>query len=243
MTVDPASPLPLHVQVEGVIRTLLRRADHASGKPLPREVELANRLGVSRATVRQAMGRLVNEGVLERRRHAGTRVSQQPLVTRLTDWAGFTAEMTRQGVKLTTHRLEVSMRDLPAEVGYFFGVPELKPCLHLQRVRGDEAGPIVEFRSWFHPRLSLTLDDDFHRPLYELIEERSHVIVAKSHEVIGAMLADDAIAQSLACSVNDAILTRRRQVSDVGGKPVEWCDCFYRADRFTYSIELTRGKP
>jgi hypothetical protein len=57
--------------------------------PFPPEIEFASRLGVSRATVRLAMQRLVQEGVLVRKRNAGTRVSNRHLKTSFSDWEVF----------------------------------------------------------------------------------------------------------------------------------------------------------
>lgn len=242
MLIDPNSPVPLHAQVESVVLRLVQRREHQDGKPLPGEIDLAIRLGVSRATVRQAMTRLQNQGVLERRRNAGTRVVQRPVVTQLVDWDSFSAEMTRQGVKLVTSHLQVSKKPVPGKIAYFFSVAPKRQCLEVIRVRDDEHGPLVEFRSWLHPRLGLNENDDFSQPLYELIQKKSNVVVQRSAELIGAVTADADLASRLGCPAGQAILTRCRQVSDVGGKPVEWCDCFYRADRFTYAVQLHRSK-
>jgi GntR family transcriptional regulator len=241
LSIDHADPAPLHVKVERLVRRLAARADHAThGKPLPGEVELSNRLGVSRATVRQAMSRLVSEGLLERKRNAGTRVASRPLVTSLTDWHSFTAEMTRRGVSLKSLRIEASVRSAPAHVTEFFRVATKTKCLRLIRIRGDEAGPVVRFESWLHPRLRLVPTDDFSQPLYELIERRAGVVPETSQEQIGAIVADTELAGVIDCSTGDPLLTRERRVCDAGGRGIEFCACVYRADRFTYSIELRR---
>ena len=60
--IDHKSKLPLHVQVEEYLRKLIESAKAKSGGFLPKEVELSNRLGVSRNTIRQATNKLENEG-------------------------------------------------------------------------------------------------------------------------------------------------------------------------------------
>ncbi|TAM93598.1 MAG: GntR family transcriptional regulator, partial [Chitinophagaceae bacterium] len=54
LKIDHHSPLPLHSQIEQLLRDLVQLKEYAKGAPLPKEVELANRLGVSRNTIRQA---------------------------------------------------------------------------------------------------------------------------------------------------------------------------------------------
>ncbi|MFT3787013.1 MAG: GntR family transcriptional regulator [Tepidisphaeraceae bacterium] len=242
LAIDHNDPTPLHVKVERLLRRVAARADHARhGKPLPGEVELANRLGVSRSTVRHAMGRLVHEGLLERKRNAGTRVSRRPLITSLTDWFSFSAEMARQGVKLRSLHVDAALRPLPADVAEFFRLPARSRCLCVTRLRGDDDGPIVEFQSWLHPRIGLAGTDDFSQPLYELIERRSGVTPRHSSEQIEACRAGNELAKVLACDASDPVLRRERRVTDVGRKPIEWCVCSYRGDRFTYAIDIRRS--
>lgn len=242
--IDPRDPRPRHLQVEDMLRDIARQPDHARhGKPLPGEIELAAQIGVSRSTVRQAMSRLVSEGLLERRRNAGTRVSQRPLVTSLADWQSFTAEMMRLGVALRSIRADAALKPLPADVASCFKLAPRTVALWIARVRGDDNGPVVLFQSWLHPRLRLRLDDDFASPLYALIEARSGVTPERSSEQIGAIASDMKLAQTLGCEIGQPILTRRRQVFDSSDKPIEWCDCYYRADRFSYAIELRRHTP
>src|SRR4051794_2519019 len=66
---------PLHRQLESGLRGLIRSGDIAAGTVLPGEHELAATLGLSRHTVRHALGVLATEGLLIRERGRGTRVS------------------------------------------------------------------------------------------------------------------------------------------------------------------------
>ena len=244
LEINHADPLPLHVKVERLVRSLADRREYADGgRQLPPEVELASRLGVSRATVRHAMQRLVQEGLLVRKRNAGTRVAPRHLTTSLNNWTSFSSEMLRQGVSMQTLSVKARMAPVPAEVATFFNVDRGRRCLRLIRLKGQDGEPVVEFQSWLHPRLGLGVDENFELPLYELIEREAHVVVARSSEEIGAIAADAVMAAELRCDIGQPILTRRRLVADAGGRPVEFCDCLYRADRFSYGIDIRRSTP
>ena len=56
--INHKSALPLHVQVERMLRQMIEMPEYSKGKMLPNEVELAKRLGISRNTVRQATNRI-----------------------------------------------------------------------------------------------------------------------------------------------------------------------------------------
>ena len=63
-SIDHKSALPLHAQVENLLRELIASDEYKKGKFLPNEVSFAKQLGISRNTVRQATNKLVYEGLL-----------------------------------------------------------------------------------------------------------------------------------------------------------------------------------
>jgi GntR family transcriptional regulator len=70
--------VPLYVQVERRIEDLLLQGRYKAGDRIPPETELATALGVSRVTVRAGLARLVERGLLERRRGSGTFLVRPP---------------------------------------------------------------------------------------------------------------------------------------------------------------------
>jgi GntR family transcriptional regulator len=72
------------------------------------------------------------------------------------------------------------------------------------------------------------------------LEEDFKIVVKTSKEEICAGLAGDFIAQKLEIKPNDPIFIRKRFVYDTGGVPVEYNVGYYRADCFTYTIEVER---
>lgn len=78
MALDRDSGVPLHVQIRELIRLGISQGTWRVGEVLPTEEELARALRVSRGTVRQALARLVQEGLVVRQRRLGTRVVRAP---------------------------------------------------------------------------------------------------------------------------------------------------------------------
>jgi GntR family transcriptional regulator len=70
--------MPLYAQAEKVLEDLLVRQRYRIGDRIPPEVELVQSLGVSRATIRAAVGRLVSRGLLVRRQGSGTFLARLP---------------------------------------------------------------------------------------------------------------------------------------------------------------------
>ena len=96
------------------------------------------------------------------------------------------------------------------------------------------------FVSYFNPNLPLTGEEDYVKPLYEMLENDRGIIVKTSKEDISARLAGDYVAEKLDISPSDPILVRKRLVLDEADVPVEYNLGYYRSDSFTYSIEAVR---
>lgn len=74
---DRSSSQPLHVQIILKVRTAIADGHLRPGDLLLSEPELAHMLGVARATLRLALRRLANDGLIERRRGQGTRITNR----------------------------------------------------------------------------------------------------------------------------------------------------------------------
>lgn len=243
MRIDHDSPVPLHAQVESLIREMLKQPRYRQGDLLPPEAGMAERLGVSRNTVRAAISRLVQEGVLERKAGRGTRYVNQPLRTGLKNWPSFTREMKQRGIDVAVFSLHAEKARPPVEVARALRLSDSekkKKIVRMERIRGYDGIPAVHSISWFHDRSRLQVDHDFSRPLYQLIHDKSGLVVDSSEEEISAAVADPDLAETLCCDPGDAVLVRRRIVRNAAKKEIEYNINYYRADRFTYGLTIQR---
>ncbi|MDP4184673.1 MAG: GntR family transcriptional regulator [Bacteroidota bacterium] len=239
LKIDHKSPVPLHAQIEDLLRKMIELPEYRNGGFLPKEVELAKKLGISRNTLRQATNKLEYEGLLTRKKGVGTRVAEKTVTTRLDSWHSFTQEMNAQGVAFVNYEIKVEWVRIDKKIASFMDIPVDSKILRLARLRGDAECPFVYFESYFHPRVGLTGNEDFAEPLYQILEDKYSTVVSLSKERIQAQKASSAIAQKLRISKGDAVLIRERFVLDPGNRPVEYNIGFYRADKFTYSIDIS----
>lgn len=239
-SIDHSSKLPLHFQVETLLRDLIELPNYKNGEFLPAEVELAKQLGVSRNTIRQATNKLEHEGLIVRKKGFGTKVAEKSFTTQLDNWHSFTQEMNENGIAFTNYLITAEWVECDSKIAIFFNIPEKTKVLKLSRLRGDESGPFVFFESYFHPRIGISEKEDFEQSLYELLEEKFKIQPSISRERIKARLATKIIARRLRIKPGEPVMIRERFVSDVGDKPVEYNIGFYIAEKFTYSIEIRR---
>ena len=240
LSINHNSAIPLHSQVEQILRELIQQPEYRSGKLFPKEVDLAKRLGVSRNTVRHAANKLVIEGHLLRKKGVGTKVLNKAVTTKLDSWFSFAHEMQEIGIKLKTWEISSDWVLPDEEISLFFGISRLKKVLKMCRLRGVGHGPVVYFTSYFHPRVGLTGNEDFSKPLYEMLDEEFHTVAAISKEEIKVGKPNSIVAKKLKLRKNSPILLRKRFVYDPGERPIELNYCYYNPDSFTYSIEIRR---
>ncbi len=237
---DHDSKTPLHQQAEDQLRRLIRENHFREGDPFPKETDLARRWGISRNTLRQAIGSLVKDGLLERKKRAGTTVRKKKITTDLSSWLSFTHEMEDKGIPFKDLCHTVELKKAGKETARKLQIPAGEKVVTLERIRSTGKNPMVYFESFFHPRIGLTGKENYKRPLYELLDEEFHIIPVYSQEEIRAVAASEKIAALLKITPGTPVLERKRVVLDAGRKPVEYNICYYRSDWFTYSIEIKR---
>ena len=238
---DYENRTPLYAQIEEQIRAAIKDPEYSKGKKLPNEVDLAKRLGVSRNTVRQAINKLVYDGLLIRKKGVGTIAAKTSITSMVRNWLSFSQEMKALGIEVKNYEMFIGWTKPSEELRFFFDIDEHQKILRLERLRGNVDNPFVYFVSHFNPRVGLTGNEDFSRPLYEILERDYSTVVKLSKEEISAKAADSLLAEKLELKVGDPILIRKRFVHDPGGRPIEWNVGYYRADSFVYTIESERN--
>ena len=240
ITLNHSSPIPLHVQIEGQLRVAITSDEYQKGVKLPNEMDLSKQLGISRSTLRQSINKLVYEGLLVRKKGVGTFVKKSSISSKAQNWLSFSQEMKALGIEIKNYELHLSWVKPNEELCLFFDIKDDARILKLERLRGKADYPFVYFISYFNPRIGLTGNEDFSRPLYEILSQDYNSIVKLSKEEISAISSDAILAEKLEIKTGDPVLKRKRFVFDPGSRPLEWNVGYYKADSFTYTLEFER---
>lgn len=238
--IDHNSATPLHIQAEMLLRELTKKKEYQEGKLLPNEVELSTQLRISRNTLRQAISKLVNEGLLSRKKGFGTTVSTKGVFGRAKNWLSFSQEMKALGITVHNFELHLSWVVPEKSVLSFFDLKPGTRVLCLERLRGKENFPFVYFISYFNPSIGMTGNEDFNKPLYEILEQKYQVRASLSYEELTAIKAPLAIHKRLNIASDEPVLFRKRLVYDEKKLPIEFNYGYYRGDSFVYTVESER---
>ncbi|MDO5669294.1 MAG: GntR family transcriptional regulator [Corynebacterium sp.] len=240
----PATPItdgpkPKHAQLRAILEELCTTQLHP-GDLLPGERVLEETYGVSRITVRRAIGDLVASGRLRRARGKGTFVAPNPLVSRL-HLASFSSEMEAQEVSATSKILLSERAVAPPEVVEFFGSAPVTPHTHLRRLRLGDGEPYSIDDGWYNAdHVPDLLENDVYNSVYSILDRHYHVPVTEADQVVTAVAADEQQALLLDVAPGTALLHIVRY-SRSGMVPVEWCSSVYRTDRYRLNTRVTRA--
>ena len=236
LDLDRSSPVPLWFQAAQQLEAAIDRGDLRPGQRLDNEVELAERFGLSRPTLRKALEQLVGRGLLVRKRGVGTQVVQSQL-RRPVELSSLFDDLAGAGRLPSTAVL--SCREVPADeaVAAALGLPAGGPVVAVERLRSADGQPLAILRNWLPPEVGeLTAELLAEHGLYALLR-RYGVHLRIANQRIGAAVADPAQARLLGSRNGDPLLTMERVSYDDTGRPVELGRHVYRADG--YSFELT----
>lgn len=231
-------------QVYLVLRDRILGGAFGFGARLPTEHELAAQHGVSRVTVRRALGELARERFIERRRSAGTRVIYRPAPAPIiADISGVLANLAEMG-RHTAVRL-LSFDYLPAEgaVAQALGIPPDHLVQRSVRVRTVDGMPFSYLTTHVPESVALTFtrQELAARPLLELLE-RAGIKVEHARQRISAALATPEVAQALELRTGSPLIELVRVVSDPSGRAVEHLHALYRPDRYAFEMDLVRTR-
>ena len=233
---DRSSPIPLYFQVAEQISEAIRRGDLAPGSRLDNEILLADRLGLSRPTVRQAIQYLVDKGLLVRKRGVGTQVVHGQ-VKRSVELTSLYDDLRRAGQEPATRVLSLERAPVQEDVAAILGVTIGTEMLRLERIRYASGEPLALMRNWLPPGLApLTAENLSERGLYELLRAAG-VRMRVANQRIGARAATSAEARLLDERRGAPLLTLLRTTYDDQGRAVEHGSHVYRASH--YSLEVT----
>jgi GntR family transcriptional regulator len=230
---------PLYHQIKEIIRKKIEDQEYLQGDILPAEQELEKLFDVSRITVRQAINDLVNEGYVERNRGKGTVVIFNKIEEPLNRIMSFTEEMKIKGYEPKTNFAKVSIVKANKTVAKFLGLDSSEKVYKIERLRSVNDSPMVFFITYLKKDLDLPLDvKEYTGSLYELLRKNNNIIVAKAKEYFEAVACDEEIGKYLDIIENTPVLKRTRISYDNNNNLLEYTICYYRADKYRYSVEI-----
>lgn len=237
VVIDRASPVPLYHQLAEQLTAAITTGRLRPGDPFENELSLADRLDLSRPTVRRAIAELVQRGLLVRRRGIGTTVANE-VIHRRDELTSLYEDLERAGRTPKTTVLSLDTAAVDETAAAFFKVAADTPLVSIVRLRSAGHEPMAILHNWLSDDYAdLTLEELTSKGLYALLRERG-VKPVIAQQTIGARKPTAPERKSLGLAAGDPLLTMTRRAYDGSGTPVEYGDHCYRADQYAFDITV-----
>lgn len=231
-----ASPAPLYRQLQRLLRNAIYEERLGDGASILPERDLASEYGVSRITVRKAIKGLVEEGLLARRRRAGTIVTSR-IEKNVAKLLSFSEEMIARGCRPSSKWIGRSSGVINSEEARSLGMPPGSTVYRFQRIRyADEMPTALEFSAIASHCLSGS--DAVRDSLYAALEQTGCRPVHALQRMRAVPLSA-AYAKLLDVNVGCPGLHVERWAFLRDGRTVEFTRSFYRGDTYDFVTELT----
>lgn len=241
---DPDAAKPLYAQIEQALREAIVSGERPVGSLVPPETELCAHYNVSRYTVREALRRLTETGLVARRQGAGTVVisNQSPRVfvqsARSLDELFQYAVDTRLAVERT------AMVALAGEGARLIGADDNTCWLRIDGVRRDAAGhPICTVTVFVAEAYAAVADElaEIKGSIFGRIEQRWGLSIVDVVQEISAGLMPADVVQTLRVKREAVGMRFRRSYSLQDGTLVLTSINWHPADRFVYATRMKRN--
>jgi GntR family transcriptional regulator len=212
---------------------------YSPGAQLPAEAQMARNLGVSRATLRDALRQLQDRGLIIRRHGRGTFVAKRPIHKDLNRNFGITAMIRSGGYRPGTRgfelRAEAADRDLAQDLGLAPG----EPVAVLERVRLADDRPVVWSKDAMPRRFidvaeAMSGDD---ASLYGLLYKLHQVTVYRGVAELSPKSATASLAGRLQVRRGAPLLYIKQVDYDGSGTPVLCSVEYHVSDWISFTLE------
>jgi GntR family transcriptional regulator len=217
------------------------------GERVPPEIELAASLGVSRATLREALRALHLEGLITRTRGAGTRVARRPrLSNNLVVNFGVSDLIRSTGMSPGTRNLSISDALPSAEEARALGLDKSDCVVVAERVRTADGRPVVFSRDVYPLAVLPGGSEDLQRldgiSIYDFLEQYCGIQVDHGIARIQPALTDPHLSGLLAVPEQTLLMCLDQTDYDTSGRPVLHSLEFHLADAFEFSVVRRGGR-
>jgi GntR family transcriptional regulator len=235
-------PTPLYYQLADRLREQIASGQLKPGEQLPSERELSQTSGISRMTVRQALGYLEREGLLVVKSGIGTFVAEPKLTYDAINLIGFTETMLGRKGKLSSKVLSQKICPASVHVSRVLALLGQREVIEIVRVRLIDDVPMAIETNYlpaqrFAGLETMNLNES---SLYSILEDIYGVKFQQAEQTIEASSANPFEQEQLGVAEGVSMLLIEGTSFEQNNQPIEFFKSSFRGDRFKVSVMSQR---
>lgn len=238
------SQLPLYEQVKGQLQQKIQSGEYPALSQLPSENELSELFSVSRITIRQALHKLSQDGLIFKVHGKGTFVSKPKAYQNITQLQGFAEAMSSSGHHILNEVLSIELIEAPLKVVSKLKLAVRSQVAEIKRVRLLNNEPVSYELTYLPVEIGLQLQNkqvDLRvSDIFTAIEQDLSIPLGYADLNIDAIQADDELAQLLSVDIHTPILRVERLTHDANEHPIDYEYLYFSGESFQYQLRIFR---
>jgi len=233
----PYHPFPKYLQIRTIILRWLSTL--SLGDKLPSEGKLAEHFSVSRLTIRQALKRLEEEGIISRRAGIGTWLSKEIELSTDARLTGPIEAFSAFGLSTNARTIRSGPHPASEEEADKLQTPVGSTVFVVHRLRSVDGAPLLWLEVYMPIDIGEKVAAEAVGGLYVPVLRRMvDPGITEEYQVIEATSATLEQAERLDVEMGTPLLSVNRLFSDSAGRPVVYFKTRFRADRYFYTVNL-----
>ena len=235
------SDIPLYTQLVGIIKQNISSGELNVGDLLPSEAELCRTMGISRNTVRQAIGELEEEGLVVRKRGKGTFVADPNARGKCVRYS-FTTEISSMGKVPSSTMVDFGIIVPPPEISRKMQLQEGVTVYCFTRVRNVDGEPLILETSYYpqyiYPHLTRDMlqTHSFYSLLYHV-----GITPFSAEDTYEAVMLDAPRANLLSVEPGSCAFYHQRRTKTEDGRVYEYTRSYIRGDRVRLDVHMQKS--
>lgn len=234
--------VPKYHEIEQALRA--RIAELEPDEPLPSDAQLCEEFGVSRMTARNAVQRLVQEGLVYRLLGRGTFVADYGAHRHASHLTSFTNEMRRHGRAPSSRLLERTQRPATLVESRRLGIDDGAEVVVVRRIRLADGEPVaLEHAVLRGDAADAVLGADLEAGSLHAALREAGLVPTSGRGTIWSEPGNAEDARLLSIRKGWPLLVERRVIRDQQGLPLETSETRYAAGRYALDVEFVVERP
>jgi GntR family transcriptional regulator len=231
----------LYLQVIDQLKQDIKDGTYKEREKLPSEYELSKLLGVSRATLREALRVMEEENILFRKHGVGTFVNPKPIFSSgIEQLKSVTAMIENSGKRAGTQFITAEITNLTDEDRNQFADKDLQSLMKIERVRTADDKPVV-FCIDKLPDGLLPLEHlESEESLFKALENYANIHVSYALTRIEPVSYQQRIFNILNCDSRQSLLLLKQLHYTDDDEPVLYSANYFRSDIFRFEVVRKR---
>jgi len=245
----PHDALPMYSKISSLLRNRIQSGQYELGQRLPTEDELVKEFGASKITIRHALSRLAEEGLIVRFRGRGTFVAEKLALkekftfVNLHDIVRALEVSVIKSVEI--EKLKVSETRIPREIMNFFNLSGDDTIARVQRIIWQDKTPVAFHEDYLTTNFArhITKKNLYRkRSIIKILKEKVGLVVGKGEMYFEAVSIDGDIAPLLHCQSLSPVINIQVFFRSDSDEPIEIVNYFVRSEYFKYKVDMDLSK-